>query len=404
MQPQNHRVAHKWVASQFGERYARLFFAMSLDQAKVILGFPPQYAPTPQEISKAYKLKAFENHPDRGGDTNKMVEINVAKDILEGKSRWQPEPSYQTRTPYQRPAPVEPDFVIEGQSFEQAWAANGPPAGVDWKFVSTPQWSWDSKGYGVEFRGQGPGQRVWVFYGQTDSKHVFMAIKERGEGAGTVQTEKGRAAIKEDWQVSFVTAPLSQNILKIALKYIKSVATGWADGSDMPAPKKYIAWSGARITDEALKKIPRQGGAALKDILVGTGLLDEDSSVAAGRKSVVEVWAEFNQEKRARIRAERGKVDGADSCDFFVRVNGKAEKLSDDTVEKLKRKFIPWAIGWDFTVDKTYNLTRMRGSQGRGLKTPASLAIQYLVDCLTSEPSWLVIALEKAAEEYSENT
>jgi len=39
----------------------------------------------------------------------------------------------------------------------------------------------------------------------------------------------------------------------------------------------------------------------------------------------------------------------------------------------------------------------MRGGR---FKFDASVAIRELTDCLTSEPSWLHLALEKAAEEY----
>lgn len=72
---------------RFRAMYARLFQAMSAQEAKAILGFPPHSDPSPTEIAKAYKAKAVENHPDRGGSHEKMVEINVAKEILEGKRR-----------------------------------------------------------------------------------------------------------------------------------------------------------------------------------------------------------------------------------------------------------------------------------------------------------------------------
>lgn len=74
----------------------RLLISMSLEDAKQVLGLPPGKTPSPGEIQKAYRAKAIENHPDRGGDTQKMVEINVAKEILEGKRR-------QDRTNYNPP-------------------------------------------------------------------------------------------------------------------------------------------------------------------------------------------------------------------------------------------------------------------------------------------------------------
>lgn len=87
--------------SSYRVLYARLLQAMSLEDARQILGFPPDYAPSPSEISKAFRSKALQNHPDRGGNTTKMMEINVAKDILEGK-RW------EDRTPVS-PTHVDPE-------------------------------------------------------------------------------------------------------------------------------------------------------------------------------------------------------------------------------------------------------------------------------------------------------
>lgn len=62
--------------------YARLFAAMSLDEAKRILGLPKSGMPTPAELTKAFRTKVFDTHPDRGGDSKKMVEVNVARDYL----------------------------------------------------------------------------------------------------------------------------------------------------------------------------------------------------------------------------------------------------------------------------------------------------------------------------------
>lgn len=72
---------------RYAARYRRVFQAMSLDQAKQVLGFPPGSVPSPAEVSKAYKTKAIQNHPDRGGSHEVMVDLNAAKDILEGKRR-----------------------------------------------------------------------------------------------------------------------------------------------------------------------------------------------------------------------------------------------------------------------------------------------------------------------------
>ena len=99
--------------------YARLVEAMSMGDALETLGLPVGSSPTPQEVSKAYKDKAFKNHPDRGGDPTKMVEINVAKDILEGKERptgggsySTPDPSGYTAPQREKPEPRKKSQVL----------------------------------------------------------------------------------------------------------------------------------------------------------------------------------------------------------------------------------------------------------------------------------------------------
>ena len=49
------------------DRYALLMISMSLADAKVTLGFPPDANPSPEEIQKAWRTMAFKVHPDRGG-------------------------------------------------------------------------------------------------------------------------------------------------------------------------------------------------------------------------------------------------------------------------------------------------------------------------------------------------
>lgn len=388
------QVAERVAARHFEERYAQLLLAMSVPEAKSILGFPPASSPTPEEVAKAYKTKAFENHPDRGGDAKKMVEVNVAKDVLEGKSNrtWVGEPSPRR----ERPKPIEPDATIEGQDFNKAWSDSGAPPNTEWKFVSIPEWYWEKSFY--------PGHRAYVLYGQTDTKHIFLAIKERGESSGTIPTDKGQhTKIMEDWQSSMIDVPISQNIAKIAPKYIKQVGTTWADGAAPKPPRKFIAWPGGKPTEQILKHIPRSGGATLKDILLGTALLSDEDPAVAGRKSVVEVYTKYSKERYARMKQLKAEgklthVNAAHQYDFFVRVNGKTEQLSDDTIQKMERSFIPWVMSWEVAEGAPKNLTRMRG---RGmLKFDAGTAIRELANCLTGEPSWLHIALEKAAEEW----
>jgi hypothetical protein len=231
---------------------------------------------------------------------------------------------------------------------------------------------------------------------------VFLAIKERGESAGVIPTDMGQKThVEEDWQTSSVDVPITANIAKIAPKYLKSVGTAWADGANPKPPRKFVAWPGGKPTKILLEKIPRGGGAALKDILVGAGLLNDEDPSVIGRKSVVEIYTKMNRERGARLRKERKPVY-SDNYDFFVRVNGKTEMLTDATITNLDDKFIPWIMNNQISEGRALNLTRLRGGR-RLLKFPAYVAIQELANCLTGEPSWLHIALQKAAEEYAEN-
>jgi hypothetical protein len=229
------RVAFRFQASNrianryFEDRYARLLVAMSPQEAKQVLGFPPGYNPTSEEINKAFKKKVVENHPDRGGSHEKMVEVNVAKDILDGKGRWTPDTSPRTRPEHPARKPQEYDATLVGQDFAAAMADSGVPAGVEWKFVSIPEYFWESSNH--------PGHRIWVLYGNTDTKHIFLGLKERGESAGGLWLDdEGKLAgpgagkftkIMQDWQSSMIDVPLSQNIAKIAPKYIKQVGMAW---------------------------------------------------------------------------------------------------------------------------------------------------------------------------------
>ena len=406
------RVPYRIASKYFEERYAKLLLAMSYEEAKGVLGLTDNF--TPADVQKAYRQQAFANHPDRGGDNATMIKINVAKDILEGKTKpdrsspSSPSPSSWSAGPYKRdprdsiPWDKDPETVyMKGETFEHAMSTSGIPAGVDWKFVSIPEWAYEEVYY--------PGHRVWVLYGQTDQKHVFLALKERGESMGVIDTDLGhKTHIEQDWQSSEVDVPISENISKIAARMIKEIGTSWLEKIKPKAPRKFVAWPGGKPTEQLLHKIPRSGGAALKDILVGTGLLNEDDPSVAGRKSVVELYTKMNREKgkkneenaRAQKREDPSKkvyTYASSYYDFFIRINGKTEQLTDETVLKMNKKFIPWIMNNQISEGAAFNVTRLRGGR---MKFPASVALRELSDCMTGEPSWVIIALERAAEEW----
>lgn len=395
----NRRVAHRVASRSFEERYARLVLAMSFDEAKQILGLPAYGMPSEADITKAWRTMAFQFHPDRGGDPAKMVQVNVAKDVLLGKQRpsfdpsWSksPSPPPPARKPYSPPPPRKLDYTKGGQTFQQAWSGNAPPADTEWKFCSVP-------GFARGETSREPDHKVYVLYGQTKSKHIFLALKHQGEGYEMQDADGKWYQVLEDWQVSWRDAPLNQPLAKIAQKNLKSVATGWVDSIQVKAPVKYYPFV-EKPTPQTIKSVRWAGGYSLKDILVMQGLVSEDDPEVKGRKAVVELIPVQNQEKVEALRAQ-GKRSWykMDVTDFRIRINGKEVVLSDATFKNLERKgFILGTIGYDFDYGKVYTLSRQRG--GKMFKLNAAEAFKLLVDSLTSEPTWFVMALTKVAEE-----
>jgi hypothetical protein len=156
---------------------AFLKLTMSLEQAKVTLGFPPDASPSPVEINKAWRAKAFAAHPDRGGDNDQMVAINVAKDVLEGKQR----PTYDRSSPtYNRapdpaPAPAPAPKTDYSQRLDYTFVDAFKRA----KLPSEAYWMWVSTGTSINasldgYTGKAEG---WVLYGRTSKTHVFVGVQ-----------------------------------------------------------------------------------------------------------------------------------------------------------------------------------------------------------------------------------
>jgi hypothetical protein len=362
------RVAYRYL-------YARLLLAMSMDEAKQVLGFPPTASPTPQEISKAYKEKAFKNHPDRGGDPTKMVEINVAKDVLEGKgkpgrARPDPGPAY---TKYEPPPPPPP---VEGKSFSQAFSE--VPGGVDWKFVSS----------GVFSSGQvdAPTGKVtrhfvgYIVYGQTESHHVFVGVQsEKNPGFGRKDTSVA-------WKAIHGTAPRAVDLLKLAPKMVVDLVqkmAGWETVHKYNIPKKFKVLNGA--FDE--KDLAVGAGLSLKDAIIGSGAMPADASGLKGRKLVVTVEPKQTKESYQAYKdhvAKSGRQqDTHKAYVWTVEVNGRGRTLSEEEVDKLvKNLFMIAVFSYDYSKGKK-NLANLRGGP---FKADAAMALERLHDALQGGP------------------
>lgn len=127
----------------------RLFTALTLEDAREILGFPPGYTPSPAELTKAWKTKSFENHPDRGGDPQKMVEVNVAKSILEGKQRPDNTPRTEESAEDKRKAELKKDLeTVQAQKLSAENLVHTAAAEII--HVTAPGWRLDLKDFLVD--------------------------------------------------------------------------------------------------------------------------------------------------------------------------------------------------------------------------------------------------------------
>lgn len=186
------RVQYRYV-------YARLFKAMSLEQAKKVLGLPLYSTPSRSDVMKAWRQRAFENHPDRGGDLNKMVEVNVAKDVLTGERPATPEAPPPTSRPEPSAPPQEEEVVeplYDAATFDEAVSE----AGVS---ISSVYWMWitqfeNFEPESFEARVRGALDTGWVAYGRhrDSNDHIFLAI-----GAGAYGSDPFALKDRMTWWV-----------------------------------------------------------------------------------------------------------------------------------------------------------------------------------------------------------
>lgn len=409
-------VADKAASEQFEERYARIFLAMSMEQAKQTLGFGRYDNPTADSIMKAYRSLAIANHPDRGGDQEKMIQLNVAKDILDGKARpssggsggagrpppggWKPEDEVK-----KKPEPPKVVDVIGGQAFSVPGFLMGV---TEIKFISKTTYG------SARPTTDAPREYsydLWAIYGwnEANNTHVFVGLRHRREDYYIDSAKGGKVVIEESWEFNQEKYPGTKDITKIATMAIKKVMTDWKDGLKPSRQLKYIAWPGGKLTEATIAKVKSSGysgGAPLKDILIGQGLVGGEA--AEGRKSNVEMYYKANYEKRRkineRIKGGERALNMWQGYDWFIRVNGTEYQLSEKSVEKLiKKHFMSILDPNKMGEGIPKNLTKMKGSPWNRFTMKAHEVLDVLVDNLVGEPTGLVLGLMKALEDWEEH-
>lgn len=275
------------------DNFARKFYArikkarnMSYEDALKTLGFGPNDHPNDLEVTKAYKSKALKAHPDAGGSHESMVELNIAKEILDGKTR----PTYQRApaeeyayTPYKRPEPPKKDEV----TFEQAKSKAGLPSSVEWVFMTDTQRA--SNNYSGDESSK--SDNAWVVYGRTASSHVFVGV-EHSYYSGLAGANDGGY---DYWSIRSNEYSLDTKITPT-----------WLSGCISKAISE-MKWFGGRFNNKVFEvkgKDPLKNAGSLnaatlsgrstslKNILVNMGEVSGDDPSVANRKIPVELKVE----------------------------------------------------------------------------------------------------------------
>lgn len=324
--------------------------AMTVEEAKSLLGFSRYAEPSEADVTKAYRVKAFEAHPDRGGSLDDMVNLNVARDVLTGKQRptferSQPSqpPRQPTQTRYEKPKAKE-------VSFSEAKGKAGIPADVEWLFVTDTQ-----RGIGYSSDEYNRSDTCRVAYGRTATKHVFVAMRH----FVYEQYFVGASAPQDIWTVRSFEYPLEG---------AEATQPAWLYGNVVKAMKlvdfdgkfnsKVLDAQGWKLDDD---KMPRGTGLSIKHWLVESGQVAGDAPSVAGRKNVIEItYQQSDDAKPDHYKVDRGGY-AHDYEAVAIVCNGKAEYLNErDLIKFIKAGLVRRIFGDYVYGGEKKNLTRMR--------------------------------------------
>jgi hypothetical protein len=348
--------------------------AMSVSDAKRALGFPPTSNPSPEEIHKAYKALAFQLHPDRGGDQEKMVEVNVARDVLEGKQRAAPEhgehpsPGYAPQTYEKKQRAVDKKTVTWDEARTKAGV---PTSGVEWKFRS--QGMHESRD-GETTNG---GIHGYVVYGKSANHHIFVAVEH-------YRYDSLYENVEHDlWWMKKYEFPLTQKIRDLAPKILRK---GF---EDMPHLKRKYNAKIAILNEETHFVEKSIDGyslnlhfVAFKDGMRMMGELDDNDPWVANRKLTV-------------VISMGNKPGKWDEYQASLTINGKVYELRDESVAKMADKTKGRPIFWSIFGDYWHQggkktLTKMQLGQK---------ILTWMVKFLQAEPEELKTQLQTAVDQ-----
>jgi hypothetical protein len=343
-----------------GEFYElRLRKAMSVMEAKDALGFKSSATPTKDEIARAYKNLAFKHHPDRGGDPAKMVELNVAKDVLEGKQRPSTPsgPAVYQPPAREKPAPPPPDHV----SFAKAMRDAKVPSGVDWKFATVP---------GGDYTAHKGDLTGLVIYGKKKNTHVFVSILHyfnQGNAFEPLDINKFSMYVHEQTDYG--------DLATVGPKVIRELWRGF--------PARIKGYSAkVQLLPDGYKFTSAENGVG------GRSLSFKDALTQMGEK-VPDRW-----KGKINITMELGdEIKGLGSpYGITLVVNGKEYKLSARAAEMASKARLYKLVFGDYF----YNDSRKAISKMRGAKKKKILGLLHEICNKANERTPLIDALKAA--------
>lgn len=270
------RIVYAWI-----ERIAANV-NLTFDDALAMLGFKAGTIPSKEEIQRAYRQMARKYHPDLGGDAEKMVEVNVAKDILDGtrrpssggssysppKPRYEPpkyeppryeQPKYE-QPKYERPRYERPSAVVV--TFAEALHDVSIPAGVKWIFIT------EQMRYSRDYMGDESSRytKGYIALGQTDTQMVLLLMHHVSRSQSYIGGHDSNT-----WQCTVQTSSLKKGALDptAAVKGIKGLMA--QAELDKPANPTVIALDEQWTPSE--KGLPGYGkGLKMSEFFVNMGL------------------------------------------------------------------------------------------------------------------------------------
>jgi len=163
----SYRIVRAWLARQAAN------VDLSWEDSLSTLGFHAGMSPSKAEVQSAWRALARKHHPDLGGDVDKMVELNAAKDILDG-----------VRAPSRGRVPTQEDYDTsphatsrETVTFAEAFRNVSIPSGVNWIFI-TEELRAVNNYEGSEGSHNSSG---YVALGQTSTQMVVLLVKSSKE-------------------------------------------------------------------------------------------------------------------------------------------------------------------------------------------------------------------------------